>query len=613
MCGLCGFTGIVQDKVKVIKKMTKLMTHRGPDSVGYFADNFISMGFRRLSIIDIKTGEQPIYNENNNFVINFNGEIYNYKELKEELISKNHKFYTKTDSEVIVHGFEEYGEDVLNKLRGMFAFSIFNRQEKSVFLARDFFGIKPLYYCNMKENFVYASEIKSILVFPELEKKFNYKALDNYLSFQYSVPPETFFENIYSLLPGEYLYFKNGEVAKKKYFKPLFNINDELGLKESVENIEKIFEDSVNKHKISDVEVGCFLSSGIDSSYVASYFSGQKAFTVGFDSDEKYNEVAYAERFSDKFNLEHHVKIISEEEYWSTIKKVQYFMDQPLADPSCVALYFVCKEAHEHVKVVLSGEGADELFGGYSIYNESKSLNLYQKILPEFIRKILAKIAKKLPFYFKGRGFIIRGEKTLEDRFIGNAFIFTKEEKDKILKKPEFSTDPKDFCKKFYDQTSEYDNTTKMQYLDMNLWLVGDILLKADRMSMANSLELRVPFLDKEVFKIASSLPKDFRVNKLNTKYALRLAASKRLPKETAEKKKLGFPVPIRDWIKMEKYFYLIKNTFESDASKKFFNTEKILKLLEDHYDNKWDNSRKIWTIYTFLLWYNIYFEEFFK
>ncbi len=609
MCGICGFTGEIINRSKVIETMSDLITHRGPDSAGYFVDKSVAMGFRRLSIIDIDGGNQPIYNEKNTLVLTFNGEIYNYEEIKEELLRLGHKFYTKTDSEVILHGFEQWGEKILDKLRGMFAFAIWNREEKTLFMARDPFGIKPLHWAKFGENFIYASEIKSILAFPTTEKKFNYRALDNYLSFQYAVPPETFFEGIYCLLPGHYLWYKDGKIFTERYFEAKFNIDENLDLQTATAEIEKAFENSVEAHRISDVEVGCFLSSGVDSSYVSSYFSGQKAFTVGFDFGQKYNEMTWAQNLSKKIGINHYGKIISSEEFWKAIQKVQYHMDQPLADPSCIALYFVSKLASEHVKVVLSGEGADELFGGYTIYNEPRVFKFYQKIFPQKVRTCFANIVKKIPFRFRGRSFIIRGENTVENKFIGNAFMFSKEDKQKILKNSNLATRPQDLCKKFYSRVKDYDDVTKMQYLDINMWMVGDILLKADRMSMANSLELRVPFLDREVFKIASKIPTKLKTPKENTKYALRCAAGKRLPKDTAEKEKLGFPVPTRVWLRDKKYYGIVKDAFLSDTAETFFNCEELIKILDDHYNGKWDNSRKIWTLYTFIIWYNIYFK----
>jgi asparagine synthase (glutamine-hydrolysing) len=608
MCGLVGFTGEVIDREAVIRTMTDKITHRGPDSSGIFVNDDIAMGFRRLSIIDIaSTGDQPIYNEDKTLVLMFNGEIYNYQELRKTLIEKGHTFYTHTDSEVLVHGFEEWHEELLNHLRGMFAFAIWNTVEKSLFIARDFFGIKPMHYTQVGDHFVYASEIKSILDFPGFEKKLNKNALNNYISFEYSVPPETFFEGVFCLMPAHYLWYRNGKVETHRYWEPKFEADDSMTQEQAVSEIEKVFENSVSAHKISDVEVGCFLSSGVDSSYVSTYFSGQKTFTVGFDYGERYNEIDWAKNLSEKIKVDHHCKVISADEYWGNIRKVQYHMDQPLADASCIALYFVSKMASEYVKVVLSGEGADELFGGYNIYHEPDDFEAYKK-LPLGLRKALAGIAKALPFRFKGKNFLIRGALPIEETFIGNCSMFTMEEKRRLLKSDIPITRPQEFTKKYYERVQDKDDVTKMQYLDINVWLVGDILLKADRMSMANSLELRVPFLDKEVFKVASRIPRKLRVNKQNTKYAMRQAALRHLPEATAQKKKLGFPVPTRVWLREEKYYNLVKEAFTGKTSEQFFNTDVLVELLDEHYSGKCDNNRKIWTIFVFLVWYDIYF-----
>lgn len=609
MCGIAGFMGQVENRADVIRNMTEVITHRGPDSDGFFTDDNISMGFRRLSIIDLGAGHQPIYNEDKSLVLTFNGEIYNYKDLRKELIAKGHKFYTDTDSEVLVHAFEEWKEDMLPKLRGMFGFAIYNTKDNSLFIARDFFGIKPMHYTQIGNDFVYASEIKSILEYPKFEKKFNRKALDSYLSFQYAVPPETFFEGVYCLMPGHYLWYKDGEVETTRYFEARFNPNEEMTEEEAVDRIEKVFENSVNAHKIADVEVGCFLSSGVDSSYVSTYFADQKTFTVGFDFGEKYNEISWAKNLSEKIGVEHHTHLISSEEFWDAVPTVQYHMDQPLADPSCIALYFVSRLASHYVKVVLSGEGADELFGGYTCYNDPRVFKIYQTIVPHCIRKAIRAICRKLPD-IKGRDYLIRACDKLEERYIGNAFMYDYKQKQELLKDPSIATRPQDLTRKYYYRCRKYDDVTKMQYLDINMWMVGDILLKADRMSMANSLELRVPFLDKEVFKVASSLPTKLRCNKHNTKYAMRKAAVRHMPEATAEKEKLGFPVPTRVWLRDEKYYNVVKTKFKGKTAEKFFNTDVLVSWLDSHFSGKEDNSRRVWTIYVFLVWYDIYFDE---
>ena len=609
MCGICGFTGKLDNREEAIRKMTEVITHRGPDSDGFFSDDTISMGFRRLSIIDLDAGHQPIYNEDKTLVLTFNGEIYNYQQLRQELIAKGHRFYTDTDSEVLVHGFEEWQEDLLSRLRGMFGFAIYNTVDHSLFIARDFFGIKPMHYTQIGNDFVYASEIKSILEHPKFVKRFNTRALDTYLSFQYALPPETFFEDVYCLLPGHYLWYKDGVVETTRYFEPRFRPDENMTEDEAVDMIEKVFENSVNAHKIADVEVGCFLSSGVDSSYVSTYFADQKTFTVGFDFGEKYNEISWAEALSKEIGVEHHTHLISSEEFWDAVPTVQYHMDQPLADPSCVALYFVSRLASRYVKVVLSGEGADELFGGYTCYNDPRVFKVYQKIVPHFLRKALRAIARKLPD-IKGRDYLIRACDKLEDRYIGNAFMYDLKQKQQILKDPSIATAPQNYARKHYYRCRKYDDVTKMQYLDINLWMTGDILLKADRMSMASSLELRVPFLDKEVFKVASSRPTELRVNKYNTKYALRKAAVRHMPESTAEKEKLGFPVPTRVWLRDEKFYNIVKKKFLGKTAEKFFNTDALVGWLDEHFSGKEDNSRRVWTVYVFLVWYDIYFDE---
>ena len=611
MCGICGFTGNIENSSAVVRRMAELITHRGPDSDGFFEDERIHMGFRRLSIIDLNAGDQPVYNEDRSLVINFNGEIYNYKELREELLSAGHSFYTESDTEVLVHAFEEWGPDMLNRLRGMFGIAIYNTKDGSVFLARDYFGIKPVHYMNVKGHFVYGSEIKSLLAFPKYEKRFNEAALDHYLSFQYVVPPATFYEDIYSLPPAHYLWYRNGEIEITRYWEPLFQPDESLTEEDAVNRIEKVFENSVEAHRIADVEVGCFLSSGVDSSWVASYFGGQKAFTVGFAEAERYNEIGWAESVAKEKNLDHYTHVISPDEYWNVLASLQYYMDQPLADPASIALYFVSKIASEKVKVVLSGEGADELFGGYRIYHMPDSNAKYQKIVPGPIRRGVASVVSHLP-RFKGREFLIRASKPIEKLFIGNANMFSMKEKVSLMKHAYLAQDPSLACKKYYDRVSDYDDVTKMQYLDINMWMAGDILLKADRMSMANSLELRVPFLDREVFRVASTIPKRLRIAGGTTKYAMRQAAMRHLPQATAEKPKLGFPVPIRVWLRQEKYYQIVKEAFTSDAAKEYFRTEELMKLLDTHYQGKEDVSRKIWTVYMFLVWYrNCYMKDY--
>ncbi len=619
MCGIVGFTVTTDNSDKIICDMMDKIRHRGPDAEGRYVDSDIALGHRRLSIIDVSNaGDQPIYNEDGSLVIVFNGEIYNYKSIREELISAGHIFKTNTDTEVLVHGYEEYGEKILNKLRGMFSFVIWNKNTKELFGARDFFGIKPMYYAHMNNVFMFGSEIKSFLPHPDFQKELNTSALENYLTFQYSPANETFFKNVYKLPPAHFFRYKDGKFEIKRYWDIHFDADNEPSLDEWVNRISDTFHDSVNAHKIADVEVGSFLSSGVDSSYVAAVADVDKTFTVGFGKDEKYNEIGWAKNFSKAIGKENTSKVISPEEYWNSIAKIQYHMDEPLADPSAVALYFVCNIASDKLKVVLSGEGADEIFGGYNVYSDPNG-TFYDR-LPRFIRRGIGKAAEKLPAK-RGVNFFVRKGKDVEERFIGNAYMFTPDDRKKLLKIQTSAPDPMTITKHFYSNVKDKDDVTKMQYLDLHMWMAGDILLKADKMSMANSLELRVPFLDKEIMALAEKIPTKYRVThekgteetKYITKYAMRLAARKDTPKQTAKtaaKKKLGFPVPIRVWLKEDKYYSIVRSYFESESSKQFFNTKPLIALLDDHKNGKADNSRKIWTVFIFLVWYKVYFEN---
>lgn len=619
MCGIVGFTNTIDNAETVLGEMMDRIRHRGPDAEGKYIDNSVALGHRRLSIIDVSSqGDQPILNEDGSCVIVFNGEIYNYQSIRQKLTAAGHVFRTNTDTEVLIHGYEEYGEKMLNMLRGMFSFVIWDKNKKELFGARDFFGIKPMYYAEMDGTFMFGSEIKSFLSHPAFEKELNTSALENYLTFQYSPTSATFFKHVYKLQPAHYFRYGHGKLTIKRYWDIHFNPDNSQTIDGWVSKISKTFKDSVEAHKIADVEVGSFLSSGVDSSYVAAVADVDKTFTVGFGSDEKYNEIGWAKKFSYAIGKENNSKVITPEEYWGSLSKIQYHMDEPLADPSAVALYFVCNIAAEKVKVVLSGEGADEIFGGYNVYSDPDG-TLYDK-LPRGLKRGIGSIAAKLPAK-RGVNFFVRKGKDVEERFIGNAYMFTPEQRKSLLKIETDAPKPTDITRPYFEKVKDADDVTKMQYLDLHLWMAGDILLKADKMSMANSLELRVPFLDTSVMRLAESIPTRYRVThekgtdetKYITKYAMRLAAQKDTPKETAKtasKKKLGFPVPIRVWLKEDKYYNIVREAFESEASEKYFNREPLIKLLDDHKEGKADNSRKIWTVFSFLVWYKVYFEN---
>lgn len=603
MCGIVGFADRSKNKKKTIKDMADLIKHRGPDSDGYYTDDYVALGFRRLSIIDLEGGTQPIYNEDKTKLIFFNGEIYNYQELKEDLMAKGHKFTTETDTEVLLHGYEEYTEDLLPMLRGMFTFVIYDINTHELFGARDFYGIKPLYYYLDKKEFMFGSEIKSFLAHPNFKKELNRDMLEDYLTFQYSVGEDTFFKNVHKLRPGHYFTYKDGQLDIKEYYSIKFEPDHTKTEEEWKEDIKSLLEDSIKAHKIADVEVGSFLSSGVDSSYIATASDVDKTFTVGWDN-KNYSEIDYAKELSKMIDVQNISKKISKKEYFDNFANIQYYMDEPLADPSAIALYFVANIASKNVKVALSGEGADEIFGGYNIYHEPYSVSWYYKV-PYIIRRFLGILVYPLRHH-RGFNFIYRRSHKLEDRYVGNAFMFEPSETKKILSYKPKNTTYKDLTREYYEKAKDYDDVTKMQYIDFNFWLIGDILLKADKMSMANSLEVRVPFLDRVLIDTARKIPTEYKIKDGKTKYLFREIAHEILPEKWSNKKKLGFPVPMREWLKEEDTYNLVKDKFASASE--FFNTKKIIKLLDDHKNGKKDNSRKIWTIYSFLVWYDEYF-----
>ena len=603
---MCGIVGLVTKKEKenTIKLMSDRIKHRGPDGDGYFIDGDVALGHRRLSIIDLSSGDQPMFNEDGSVVTVFNGEIYNYQELKEELIALGHDFKTKSDTEVLVHGYEEWHTDLPKHLRGMFAFAIYDKNKNEVFLARDNFGIKPLYFAKMNDTFMFASEIKAFLDVPDFEKIFNESILETYLEFSFVPTNETFFKGVHRLDAGCSLLYKDGEIKLNKYFKLDFK-EENMSFEDAVKNISDVMKDSVEKHLIADVEVGSFLSSGIDSSYIVSLAKPNKTYTVGYEN-KKYDETMYAKDLAEKLGIKNESKIITKEEYLENISKIMYHLDEPTSDPAAISLYFVAKLASKDLKVVLSGEGADEFFGGYNYYREEVDYKFYNK-LPYCVRHVIGKIASIFP---EGRGFnflVRRGEK-LENSYIGVNRNFSSKMAKKVLKN-NYELKAIDVTKDVYNEFKNYSNIDKMQAIDINFWLMKDILLKADRMTMASSIEGRVPFIDKEVFKVASHLPFDYKVTKENTKVALRAAAKEVIPTEAYKKKKLGFPVPVREWIKEGDFKEEVEKTLNSDVANKYFNTKIINKMFEEHVNGKKDNYRKIWTIYTFIKWYQVFFE----
>ncbi|WP_078379313.1 asparagine synthase (glutamine-hydrolyzing) [Sutcliffiella halmapala] len=616
MCGFVGSLFEIQAKnQRSITSMLKVIHHRGPDDTGVYMDNDIQLGFQRLSIIDLEKGHQPLSYEDGRYWIVFNGEIYNYLELREKLLVEGFVFQTESDTEVIVALYSKYKEKCVKLLEGMFSFVIWDSHDKELFGARDPFGIKPFYYLEQEESFSFSSEFKSLLeLLPvSINDDVQYDQLQHYLSFQYVPEPQTICSSVKKLPPGYYFYKQLGEKMKvKEYWHPTFFpiFQSEKGLKGLVQSTLR---KSVEQQMRSDVPVGCFLSGGIDSTIIATLAKEQhskiRTFSVGFDVNG-YSEIEIAEKTAEKLKLENDSYIITAEEFSKELPKIIWHLDDPVADPAAVPLYFLAREARKHVKVALSGEGADELFGGYNIYREPRSLRAFS-LIPPFIQDVIRAIGKELPEGMKGRGFLLRGCTPIEERFIGNAKIFSEEEKSLFYKKYQKELSTIQITGKMYQEAAEYDEIAKMQYVDMLTWLRGDILVKADRMSMAHSLEVRVPFLSKEVFDIASSLGPHLKISSTSTKYLLRKSVEDLIPAHVVNRKKLGFPVPIRVWLKNELYEWAYMIFKNSTTATEYFHVSYLLKLLEDHRIGKRDNSRKLWTVIVFLVWHNMYVEQY--
>ena len=607
MCGIVGFVGARADMQEILQGMMDAIAHRGPDGQGQFIEGPAALGQRRLSIIDLEGGKQPMFNENQNLAVIFNGEIYNFQELTAELMRAGHTFATRSDTEVLLHGYEQWGKEMLQKLRGMFTFAIWDRKNETLFCARDHFGIKPFYYYqNDAGELLFGSEIKSFLAHPGFKKELNEERLPEYLSIEYIPNEETMFKNVYKLPSGCMFTWENGELTVERYYEIKYHVDDSKSLEEWEKIITDTFAESVAAHQIADVEVGCFLSSGVDSSFVVNEVAKGtphvKSFSVGY-AEEKYSELPYAQEFSKEIG----VPSIANK-FFEANRLIQWYLDEPMPNPAEVPLYFLAQNARKYVKVVLSGEGADELFGGYPMYCQAVHFMDYEHKVPKALRKAAGAVASKLPD-FKGKHFLVRGAEEPWQRYMRANYVFLDPaERDRCLKKNYHSPRPEQFFKPYFDKVQGLDEPTQLQWVDMHTWMLYDILLKADRMSMANSLELRVPFLDRNMLDVALSIPQKYRSGKESTKIALRGAAMKQLPESVAHRKKLGFPVPLNDWLREDKYYNMVKEKFTGPVAEKFFNVDEIMRLLDDHKAGKAKNMTKIWSFYSFILWYELYF-----
>lgn len=630
MCGLLGFiaaNGAAHNFVDAVTTALPCMRHRGPDDSGTWHDEDVVFGFNRLSIIDIEHSHQPLQwgpeGSPDRYSLTFNGEIYNYVELRAQLQELGYTFNTSGDGEVIVVGFHHWGADVVKHLRGMFGFAVWDSQQRRLFLARDQFGIKPLYYARTDRGTVFSSEKKCILSMADamgLSKDLDTRAIVHYTDLQYVPEPESLHKNIRRLESGSYAWITpGGSLKESRWFEPCFPAKKvPAGDEDAVfQRIAEALEDSVAKHMRADVTVGSFLSGGIDSTAIATLAKRHNpdllTFTTGFER-EGYSEVDVAAESAGAIGAKHIVKVVSPEEYAAAVPKIMWYLDDPVADPSLVPLYFVAAEARKHVKVVLSGEGADELFGGYTIYKEPLSLSTFEKI-PSPINKVLAKLGDALPEGMRGKSLLQRGTMSMEDRYYGNARSFNYQQLERVLREVRPEWDHREVTAPIYAKSRDMDPVARMQHLDLFTWMRGDILVKADKITMANSLELRVPFLDKVVFNVAETLPHELKISHGTTKYALRKAMERIVPAHVLHRKKLGFPVPMRHWLAGPELYDWAKENISESQTDHIFNKAEVLKMLEEHRVSMTsgsgpDHSRRLWTVIAFMIWHGIFVEE---
>ena len=615
MCGFVGFTGLREQREAILHRMADRIIHRGPDMEGYHISGddprtAIALGFRRLSIIDLAAGKQPMYNEDGTVVCVFNGEIYNFMDLRTELQAKGHIFKTHCDTEVIIHGYEEYGTALAARLRGMFAFVVWDTKTNEMYGARDIFGIKPFYYTQTDAGeLLFGSEIKSLLEHPGFRREVNAEALRPYLTFQYSAMNETFFKGTYKLPPAHWFTYRDGKMQIERYWDVDFRHPTTLSYEAAADEIDARVRESVAAHRISDVKLGAFLSGGVESSYITACLMPDETFSVGFaspDGTHIFDVTTEAGELSQKLGIKNYREMLTKEQCLDAFADIQYHMDEPQSNPSSVPLYFLCQLARQHVTVVLSGEGADEIYAGYEWYADTPLMQKYKHI-PAPLRHLASDASQHLP-YFKGHDFIIKGSGRPEDWFIGQAHVFEEKDAYDILK-PKYRVGPtaREVAAPIYDRVKDLSELEKKQYLDLNLWLAGDILLKADKMSMAHSLELRVPFLDREVWALAAALPAAAKADARTTKIALRRAAARTLPAASAARKKLGFPVPVRDWLRQEPYTSRVRAVFSRPAAAEFFDPRALHSMLNQHLHGG-DCWRQIWCVYSFLIWYEQFF-----
>jgi len=633
MCGIAGqisYKKII--KVRNIHAMIQALSHRGPDDAGIYVNvqeseyerlkplkndlkgPFVGLGHRRLSIIDLSTGHQPIHNEDRSIWIVYNGEVYNFNRLRKELIVKGHKFYTATDTETIIHLYEEYGENCVKYLRGMFVFAIWDDNKKKLFIARDRIGKKPLYYSWDNSTLHFASELKGILRCPELKRDIDIDGLLHYLQFGYIPDPLSIFKNVCKLQPGQYLTIQNGKLTKRKYYNLNFETINYDNEQEIFQKFQSILEESVKIRLISDVPLGAFLSGGIDSSTIVALMALEmgipvKTFSIGFEEDE-YNELPYARKIAAKYGTDHHEMIVRPDNFDLIDNIIKYF-DEPFGDPSSIPTYYVSKLASSLVKVVLSGDGGDELFGGYDSYAVTICRNKYQKI-PSVIRGGIKNASAWLPSGVFGKNYLYNIALPIEERFLDYISHISIQRHQNLLSSDMFENlkKYKPLFYNYFEKVSNINPLSKLQYIDMNTYLPGDILVKVDRMSMAHSIEVRVPFLDQELVNFVNSIDPYFKVNCLERKYILKKLAKSLLPSEIIKKRKQGFAIPLKYWFKDDLNNYMKDILFDPKSQNRgYFNQNYLKKIISNHERGRKDHSTILWHLMVLELWHRNYYD----
>ncbi|MGA3201128.1 MAG: asparagine synthase (glutamine-hydrolyzing) [Bryobacteraceae bacterium] len=624
MCAICGIVNFDHSETvdpAIVAKMTRTLVHRGPDDDGLFVEGQAGLGFRRLSIIDLSGGRQPIFNEDGSMAIIFNGEIYNYRDLAAKLCAAGHTFKTRSDTETILHAYEQYGDDCVLHLRGMFAFAIWDRRRRRLLMARDRLGIKPLYYYRNARFLAFASEIKALLEIPGVPRDVNPDALDQFLSLRYVPGPRTMFKGVLRLQPGHTLVVDHAGVHTRKYWDIDYSIRTSASPRQIAANFEELLEESVRLRLISEVPLGVFLSGGLDSSAILAITNkvadGQrvKTFSVGYPTsgrkEEKDCELGYARLAARALGGDHYEFRLRAKDFEEFIPDLVWHLDEPLADPSCIPLYFVSRLAREHITVVLSGEGADECLAGYGIYPKMLALDRLNRHFPS-LGRLAGGLASITPGESLRRYLRISGQ-PLEERYRGVCRGFRAESQRRLIGEDRMQRSERQVSEIFrehFEAAGKASPLNRMLYVDAKIWLPDDLLLKADKMTMANGLELRVPFLDHKLVEFAAALPDDSKLGGEGGKSLLRKSMRGVLPSAILERPKKGFPVPIASWLRGPmRQFTRDHLLCPSSACNSYVDYAEVTRIVEEHEKGRIDRSQEIWTLLMFQFWHRQFIE----